>query len=87
MEKAKKFHETEERKENANRVELSQHSAKFMIFGKPVQASEKENIKNSMTYLFKKSMKMHSKTPSFLLALTFCVFFCFGQKSIFSLTK
>jgi hypothetical protein len=48
--KAKKFHETEERKENANRVELTQHSAKFMIIGKPEQASEKGNIKNSMTY-------------------------------------
>jgi hypothetical protein len=39
--KAKKFHETEERKENANRVKLTQHSAKIMIIGKPEQASEK----------------------------------------------
>jgi hypothetical protein len=39
--KSKKFHEIEERKENANRVKLTQHSEKFMIFGKPVQASEK----------------------------------------------
>ncbi len=39
-----------------------------------------------LTYSRNQWKEMHSKTPSFLFSLDFLCF-CFGQKSIFSLTK